>query len=77
MKEINLDSGFALKIVTSVGEVELYPFEDTEGYCIKINGSSTELIEELPNRVIVTMVKESEAQELDDCPVYNPVDLIV
>jgi hypothetical protein len=77
MREINLDLGKAIKIVTPVGFVELYPFEDAEGYCIKINGSSTELIEELPNRVIVTMVKESEVQDLDDCPVYNPVDLIV
>jgi hypothetical protein len=77
MREVNLDSGKAIKIVTPVGEVELYPFEDAEGYCIKISGSSTEVIEELPNRLIVTMVKESEAQDLDDCPVYDPVDLIV
>jgi hypothetical protein len=77
MREINLDSKETLKIVTPVGEVELYPFEDTEGYCIKINGKSTEVIEELSNRVIVTMVKESEAQDVDDCPAYDPADLIV
>ncbi len=77
MREINLELKKAIKIVTPVGEVELYPFEDTEGYCITINGKSTELIEELPNRVIVTMVKESEAQDVDDCPVYNSIDLIV
>jgi hypothetical protein len=59
-----------------VGEIELYPFEDSFGYCIKINGCSTEVIEELSNRVIVAMVFDPEAP-VDDCPVYDPVDLIV
>jgi hypothetical protein len=35
------------------------------------------VIEELLNRVIVAMVKAPEAQPEDDCPVYNPADLIV
>ncbi len=73
----NLDLKKAIKIVTPVGEVELYPFEDTEGYCIKINGSSTEVIEELPNRVIVAMVKDSEVDPVNDCNVSNPADLFL
>jgi hypothetical protein len=66
MKEIAIDRGESLKILTSVGIVEFIALTDVEGYCIIISSSGeaiAEVIEELPERVTVTMAISDEEME--------------
>jgi hypothetical protein len=65
MKEIAINQGESLKILTSVGTVEFIALTDVEGYCIIISSSGeavTEVIEELPERVTVAMAISDDEQ---------------
>jgi hypothetical protein len=58
-----------LKISTLVGEIELFPFSDVLGYCIKIAGNDgveIKTIEELPSHTIVAIHKIEDDDESEE-----------